>query len=209
MSPHVTSLRAGCGLHSALLWKARFPAVTASCNNKKERPEAVFHWRSKSLPIPWGKEQRLGYLQQRCTQWSRWAPRLAGWNTGWKMHLNGRGPNIRSWQVNALTGDGRPAASPLRLAAEGLPVSHCAGLSSSWESGDCTRIKPSGTSWIPQRRHQDGWGSKGAIRGIHIYLDGDWSHLAGSPGRGCVMLKDLKHPMTPGNITDLHKRQLF
>ncbi len=56
VSPHVTSLRAGCGLHSALLWKARFPAVTASCNNKKERPEAVFHWRSKSLPIPWGKE---------------------------------------------------------------------------------------------------------------------------------------------------------
>ncbi len=28
-SPHVTSLRAGCGLRSALLWKARFPAVTA------------------------------------------------------------------------------------------------------------------------------------------------------------------------------------
>ncbi len=31
---HVTSLRAGCGLRSGLLWKARFPAVTASCNNK-------------------------------------------------------------------------------------------------------------------------------------------------------------------------------
>ncbi len=26
--------RAGCGLRSALLWKARFPAVTTSCNNK-------------------------------------------------------------------------------------------------------------------------------------------------------------------------------
>ncbi len=46
--------------------------------------KAVFHWRSKSLPIPWGKEQRLGYLQQRCTQWSRWAPRLAN------LHWSGR-----------------------------------------------------------------------------------------------------------------------
>ncbi len=34
VSPHVTSLRTGCGLHSALPCKARFPAVTASCNNK-------------------------------------------------------------------------------------------------------------------------------------------------------------------------------
>ncbi len=34
LSPHVTSLRAGCGLRSALLWKACFPAVTTSCNNK-------------------------------------------------------------------------------------------------------------------------------------------------------------------------------
>ncbi len=31
---HVTSLRAGCGIRSALLWKARFPAITTSCNNK-------------------------------------------------------------------------------------------------------------------------------------------------------------------------------
>ncbi len=30
----------------------------------------------------WGKEQRLGYLQQRCTQWSRWAPRLANLRWG-------------------------------------------------------------------------------------------------------------------------------
>ncbi len=34
--------------------------------------------------IPWGKEQRLGYLQQWCTQWSRWAPRLAN------LHWSGR-----------------------------------------------------------------------------------------------------------------------
>ncbi len=82
VSPLVTSLRARCGLRSALLRKARFPAITASCNNKYEKPEAVFHCRSKSLPIPWGKEQRLGYLQQRCTQWSRWAPRLANLRWG-------------------------------------------------------------------------------------------------------------------------------
>ncbi len=30
----------------------------------------------------WGKEQRLGYLQQRCTQWSRWAPKLANLRWG-------------------------------------------------------------------------------------------------------------------------------
>ncbi len=32
----------------------------------------------------WGKEQRLGYLQQRCTQWSLWAPRLVNfhWDDG-------------------------------------------------------------------------------------------------------------------------------
>ncbi len=34
VSPHVISLRAGFGLRSALLWKARFPAITTSCNNK-------------------------------------------------------------------------------------------------------------------------------------------------------------------------------
>ncbi len=32
--------------------------------------------------FPCGKEQRLGYLQQRCTQWSRWAPRLANLRWG-------------------------------------------------------------------------------------------------------------------------------
>ncbi len=47
-----------------------------------------------------------------------------------------------SWQVNAIAEDGIPAASLSRLAAEGLPVSRSAGPSSSWESGDHTRIKP-------------------------------------------------------------------
>ncbi len=37
--------------------------------------------------VPWeghgpGKEQRLGYLQQRCTLWSRWAPKLANLRWG-------------------------------------------------------------------------------------------------------------------------------
>ncbi len=34
---------------------------------------------SKSLPISVGKEQQLGYLQQQCTQWSRWAPTNLHW----------------------------------------------------------------------------------------------------------------------------------
>ncbi len=49
-------------LASLLLWKA----VTTNRKDLK----------------PWGKEQRLGYLQQRCTQWSRWAPRLANLRWG-------------------------------------------------------------------------------------------------------------------------------
>lgn len=31
---------------------------------------------------------------------------------------------------------------------------------------------------------------------------GAWSTPAGSPGRGCLMLEDLKHPMSSGYITD-------
>lgn len=42
---------------------------------------------SLKVEIPsdfWGEEQRLGYLQQRCTQWSLRAPRLANlrWGDG-------------------------------------------------------------------------------------------------------------------------------
>ncbi len=46
VSPHVTSLRAGCGLHSNLLhWKACFSNIHLAKLWKKERYEAVFLWR--------------------------------------------------------------------------------------------------------------------------------------------------------------------
>ncbi len=59
------------------------PLLLPSCNNKQERSEAS----SLKVEIPsdfWGKEQWLGYRQQRCTQWSLRAPRLANlrWGNG-------------------------------------------------------------------------------------------------------------------------------
>ncbi len=58
------------------------PASTALTTNRKD----VKHI-SLKVEIPsdfWGEEQRLGYLQQRCTQWSLRAPRLANlrWGDG-------------------------------------------------------------------------------------------------------------------------------
>ncbi len=82
MSPHVTSLRAGCGLRSALLQKACFlPLRKAVTTNRKDLKPSFTEGRNP-FRFPWGKEQRLDYLQQRCTQWSRWAPRLANLRWG-------------------------------------------------------------------------------------------------------------------------------
>ncbi len=59
------------------------PSLLPSCNNKQERREASFIEGRNPFRL-WGKEQRLGYLQQRCTQWSLRAPRLANlrWGDG-------------------------------------------------------------------------------------------------------------------------------
>ncbi len=55
-------------------------AVTT--NRKDLKPSFIEGW--NPFRLLWGKEQRLGYLQQRCTQWSLRAPRLANlrWGDG-------------------------------------------------------------------------------------------------------------------------------
>ncbi len=61
-------------LASLPLWQA------VTTNRKDLKPS--FTEGQNLFRFPWGKEQRLGYLQQRSTQWSRWAPRLANLRWG-------------------------------------------------------------------------------------------------------------------------------
>lgn len=53
-----------------------------------------------------------------------------------------------------------------------------------------------------QRNHEVAMAEKG--RSIACYWETcrDLITLAGSPGGGCLMLRDPKHPVNPGNITD-------
>ncbi len=66
------------------------PSLLPSCNNKQERREASFI-EGRNPFWHWGKEQRLGYLQQQCTQWSLRVPRLANlrWGDGKVATLHG------------------------------------------------------------------------------------------------------------------------
>ena len=50
------------------------------------------------------------------------------------------------------------------------------------------------TRWLRIKRAYS-WGAAGM-------QDRDWFTLTGSPAGGCLMLQDLKHPVTPGYITD-------
>ncbi len=54
---------------------ASLPLRQAVTTNRKDLKPSFTEGRNP-FRFPWGKEQRLGYLQQWCTQWSRWAPRL-------------------------------------------------------------------------------------------------------------------------------------
>ncbi len=55
---------------------ASLPLRQAATTNRKDL-KPCFTGGRNPLRFAWGKEQQLGYLQQRCTQWSRWALRLA------------------------------------------------------------------------------------------------------------------------------------
>ncbi len=57
------------------------PLRQAVTTNRKDLKPS-FTEGQNPFQFPWVKEQRLGYLQQRCTQWSRWAPRLANLRCG-------------------------------------------------------------------------------------------------------------------------------
>lgn len=105
---------------------------------------------------------------------------------------------MRSWPVNAVTGDGRPAASPTRLAAGVLQASRYAGHLSSWKLWDCTRIKPLGISWMLLRGHKDGCGSKGVIRGLFKLT----RHKLETDHPGWVIwarVYDVERPETPND----------
>ncbi len=60
---------------------ASLPLRQAVTTNRKDLKPSFTEGRNP-FRFPWGKEQWLGYLQQRCTQWSRWAPRLANLHWG-------------------------------------------------------------------------------------------------------------------------------
>ncbi len=60
---------------------ASLPLRQAVTTNRKDLKPSFTEGRNP-FRFPWGKEQRLGYLQQRCTQWSRWAPKLANLRWG-------------------------------------------------------------------------------------------------------------------------------
>ncbi len=60
---------------------ASLPLRQAVTTNRKDLKPSFTEGRNP-FRFPWEKEQRLGYLQQRCTQWSRWAPKLANLRWG-------------------------------------------------------------------------------------------------------------------------------
>ncbi len=60
---------------------ASLPLRQAVTTNRKDLKPSFTEGRNP-FRFPWGKEQRLGYLQQQCTQWSRWPPRLANLRWG-------------------------------------------------------------------------------------------------------------------------------
>ncbi len=60
---------------------ASLPLRQAITTNGKDLKPSFTEGRNP-FRFPWGKEQLLGYLQQQCTQWSRWAPRLANLRWG-------------------------------------------------------------------------------------------------------------------------------
>ncbi len=60
---------------------ASLPLRQAVTTNSKDLKPSFTEGRNP-FRFPWGKEQQLGYLQQQCTQWSRWAPRLANLRWG-------------------------------------------------------------------------------------------------------------------------------
>ncbi len=60
---------------------ASLPLRQALTTNRKDLKPSFTEGRNP-FRFPWRKEQRLGYLQQRCTQWSRWAPRFANLRRG-------------------------------------------------------------------------------------------------------------------------------
>ncbi len=60
---------------------ASLPLRQAVTTNRKDLKPSFTEGRNP-FRFQWGKEQQLGYLQQQCTQWSRWAPRLANLRWG-------------------------------------------------------------------------------------------------------------------------------
>ncbi len=60
---------------------ASLPLRQAVTTNRKDLKPSFTEGRNP-FRFPWGKEQQLSYLQQQCTQWSRWAPRLANLHWG-------------------------------------------------------------------------------------------------------------------------------
>ncbi len=60
---------------------ASLPLRQAATTYRKDLKPSFTEGRNP-FRFPWGKEKWLGYLQQRCTQWSRRAPRLANLRWG-------------------------------------------------------------------------------------------------------------------------------
>ncbi len=60
---------------------ASLPLRQAVTTNRKDLKLSFTEGRNP-FRFPWGKEQQLGYLQQQCNQWSRWAPKLANLRWG-------------------------------------------------------------------------------------------------------------------------------
>ncbi len=60
---------------------ASLPLRQAVTTNRKDLKPSFTEGRNL-FRFPWGKEQQLGYLQQQCTQWSQWAPKLANLRWG-------------------------------------------------------------------------------------------------------------------------------
>lgn len=78
------------------------------------------------------------------------------------------------------------------------PCSLSIGYLNTWELTKCGGGDPSRTSHMPQRRHQGGCGSSRVNHGLHKLL----GHKPGFefPELWCLMLNNLKRPVTPGAI---------
>lgn len=121
---------------------------------------------------------------------------------GWRRPLSGRGPSMRSCQANAKARDRGPGVPPSKWDVDDFPgqspysALKMLGVRRRRNNGAIRKIsnatkKASRWLWI---KRGNWWNTLAT----HTQV-GTWSTPAGSPGRGCMK---LKHPVTPGYITD-------